>query len=183
MPSSTEHVSNLFLGEWSSVTFRETPLGAFNDIYLGAIRDGSLEVAREDFTYEGTTYPKVVEAVFPQSVSMSFTGNMEEIHKRNMHLALGELASEASNYVYPGATCTAAENYGSLEMKRQRCQDSEYIVAWFWKTTGAGTITLGVSDEVVPLPVTFNALNDTNGTYGGSAAQPLGWIWTPDPVV
>ena len=185
MPVSTESLNNLFLGQWDEVTFYEDPLGdGYNENYLGAIRDGSLEVSTENFEYYGTSYPRRLEAVFPQQVTMTFSGNMEELHKRNMHLALGELPSNASNYIYPGASCVQEENFGSLEAKRRKCADlgGGYITAWLWKTTGSGAISLGAADEVVSMPVEFNASDDSNGTFGGSSAQPLGWIYTEDPA-
>lgn len=185
MPTSVDSVNNVFVGQWDEVTFIENPLTTGDEYYLGAFRDGSLEVATENFEYFGTSYPRRVEAVFPQQVTMTFSGNMEELHKRNLHLALGGLASNTSNYIYPGAGCVQEDNFGSLEAKRRKCADlgGGFITAFLWRTTGSGAITLGSADEVVGMPVEFSAVNDANGAYGGSEAQPLGWIWASDPAV
>ena len=185
MPVSVDSVNNVFLGQWDEVTFIEDPLGpGYDEVYLGAIRDGSLEVATENFEYYGTSYPRRLEAVFPQQVTMTFSGGMEELHKRNMHIALGNLPSETSRYIYPGASCVQENNFGSLEAKRRKCSDlgGGFITAFLWKTTGSGAITLGSADEVVNMPVEFNASDDSNGDFGGSTAQPLGWIYAEDPA-
>lgn len=187
MPVSVDSVNNVFLGQWDEVTFIEDPLGSVlgpTPFYLGAVRDGSLEVATENFEYFGTTYPRKLEAVFPQQVTMTFSGNIEELHRRNMFLALGQLPSTAGDYIYPGASCVQEDNFGSLEAKRRKCQElgSGFIVAWLNKTTGSGNISLGSADEVVGMPVEFNASDDSNGNFGGSASRPLGWIYAEAPA-
>jgi hypothetical protein len=188
MPVSTDNINNVFLGQWDEVTFFEDPLGDVlgpTPFYLGAVRDGSLEVATEVFEYFGTTYPRVVEAVFPQQVTMTFSGQIEELHRNNLRLALGQLPSTSGNYIYLGASCVQEENFGSLEVKRRKCAElggGGYLVGFFYKTTGSGAITIGTSDEVVGVPIEFSALNDANGAYGGSPSRPLGWIYAEAPA-
>ena len=186
---SVGSTTNLFQGYWSHVEFRKGGYDSgansydatANDMYLGVFQEGVLEVSREDAEYLGTLFPRIVELLSPTQVGMKFSGEMAEFHKNNLHLMVGGDVESASNFIYPGASCSFASVFGSLRCARKRC-DGFIMESVLFKTIGSGPVTLGSSDNVAQSPIEFSALDDTNGDFGGSADEPLGWIYAPDPA-
>lgn len=170
---------NFFLGFWSKVTFIEDPLLLATCFLLGSIQEGVLEISREDVEHLSTLFPRTVDFISPAQVGMSFTGQMEELHRNNLRLALGQLPTTTSNYIYPAADCTAEGQNGRLVLERIRCQDDFVMVVVFWKTSGSGAVSIGGDAAVINTPVEFNALDDNQGDFGGSPEVPLGYIYAP----
>jgi len=177
------NTDNYWQGFWSRVRFIEDPLVAATTFNIGSVQEGVLEVSREDTDHLSTLFPRTVDFISPAQVGMTYTGNMEEIHRNNLRLALGQLPSTSSNYIYPAASCTSEDQYGRLILERIRCQDEFVMVVVFWKTSGSGAITIGGAAEVINTPVEFKALDDNGGDLGGSAAVPLGYIYAPPAEV
>ena len=173
---------NYWQGFWSRVVFTEDPLGAGTEFQLGSIQEGVLEISREDVEHLSVLFPRTVDFVSPAQVGMTFTGQMEEIHRENLRLALGQLPSTASNYIYPGADCSSEGTYGRLTLERIRCQDDFVMTVVFWKTSGSGALSIGGAAEVISTPVEFKSLDDNQGDLGGSATAPLGYIYAPPAV-
>ena len=67
---------------------------------------------------------------------------------------------------------------GSLVVKRKRC-DGTVMEAVLWKTVGSGALSIGGDAAVIGTPIEFNALDDSNGDFGGGATAPLGYIYAP----
>jgi hypothetical protein len=189
---SVGSTDNLFQGYWSHVEFRK---GGYNitgnkyvnankDMYLGAVQEGVLEVSREDNEYLGTLFPRVVELLSPAQVGMTFSGEIGELHKANLHLMVGEDIEETSQFIYPGASCSFGDVFGSLRCMRKKCSSGDpFIMAiMLFKTIGSGAFQIGGAAEVIGSAVEFQALDDTNGDYGGSESAPLGYIYAPDPA-
>jgi hypothetical protein len=40
--------------------------------------------------------------------------------------------------------------------------------------------SLGSGDEAMGSPMEVDALDDTDGDYGGSSTSPIGWLWVPN---
>ena len=184
---SVGSTANLFQGYWSHVEFIHNPMNAAAPIppqqrlYLGVVQEGNLEVSREDTEYMGTNFPRRVEMLTPTQVGMKFSGQIDELHKTNLHIAVGDTAPDASNYIYTGAGCSFESQYGNLVIRRERC-DGFVMECVLWKTIGSGAVAIGGDAAVVGSSVEFNALDDANGAFGGAAAAPLGDIYAPDPA-
>ncbi len=206
---SVGSTANLFQGYWKHVEFRQGGYDAasdyyhatYVDTYLGVVNEGALEVSREDNEFLGTLFPRVVELLSPAQVGMAFSGEIAEIHKGNLHLMTGGFISDgtealgATNFIYPGATCSFPEAagdpavtggtvFGTLRAMRNKCSsgDEFIMVANLYKTTGSGAFSIGGAAEVISSATEFAALDDTNGGYGGSASAPLGYIYAPNPA-
>jgi len=179
----TVSTDNFFLGFWSKISFFEDPLGLNTEYLLGSVQEGVLEISREDTEHLSTLFPRTVDFISPSQVGMSFSGQMEELQRNNLRLALGQSpqadAGQQGNYIYPAASCTSESQYGRLLMERIRCQDSFVMVALFWKTSGSGAVSIGGDAAVINTPVEFNALDDNGGDFGGTTEAPLGFIYAP----
>ena len=186
---SVGSTTNLFQGYWSHVEFRKGGYdqaadsydGSAKDMYLGVAQEGALEISREDSEYMGTLFPRVVELLSPTSVGMTFSANLAELHKNNLALMVGGDVEAASNFIYPGATCSFSDVFGSLRCIRERC-DGFMMETVLFKTIGSGPLNIGSSDNVIEAAAQFQALDDSNGEFGGSSSAPLGWLYAPDPA-
>lgn len=173
--------SNLFQGFWSHVDvvkdgFKLTGQNA--PFYLGVVNEGALEVSREDTEFLGTTFPQVVELVTPTQVGMKFSGEIAELMKSNLHLAIDGDVEDTTNFIYPGATCS--DTFVSVRALRERC-DGFIMDMVIWKARNAAPLTIGGGTEVISSPIEFNALDDRGGSMGGSTSAPLGYLYAPDP--
>ena len=179
----TVSTDNFFLGFWSKITFQLEPLAWGTVFALGSVQEGVLEISREDTEHLSTLFPRTVDFISPSQVGMSFSGQMEELQRNNLRLALGQSpqadAGQQGNYIYPAASCTQDNQYGRLLMERIRCQDDFVMVALFWKTSGSGAVSIGGDAAVINTPVEFNALDDNGGDFGGTTEAPLGFIYAP----
>mgnify|MGYP003303275643 FL=1 len=126
----------------------------------------------------GTTFPQVVELVTPTQVGMKFSGEISELMKSNLHLAVDGDVSATSNFVYPGAQCT--DTFVSVRALRERC-DGFIMDMVIWKARNAAPLTIGGGTEVISSPIEFNALDDRGNDFGGSPDAPLGYLYAPDP--
>jgi hypothetical protein len=171
--------SNLFQGFWSHVDVTKDGFPSGNDpFYLGVVNEGALEVSREDTEFLGTTFPQVVELVTPTQVGMKFSGEIAELMKSNLHLAIDGNVEDTTNFIYPGATCS--DTFVSVRALRERC-DGFIMDMVIWKARNAAPLTIGGGTEVISSPIEFNALDDRGGSMGGSSSAPLGYLYAPDP--
>ena len=176
--------SNLFQGFWSHVDVVKNGFGSSTDgvpnvpFYLGVVNEGVLEMSREDTEFLGTTFPQVVELVTPTQVGMKFSGEIAELMKSNLHLAIDGDVSAVGNFVYPGAQCT--DTFVSVRALRERC-DGFIMDMVIWKARNAAPLTIGGGSEVISSPIEFNALDDRGGSMGGTPSAPLGYLYAPDP--
>ena len=207
---SVGSVGNLFQGYWSRVTFTPggEPVGHGNTAkYLGVVQEGVLEISREDAEYMGTTFPRVMEVIAPSQVAMTFQGQLDELHHRNLQVAGGQAMAatglvvaddaatpdlnEAGDYIFPGASCRFDDAFGTLKCQRERC-DGFVMEAVLWKALSTGSLTIGGDANVVGTPLEFTALDDSNGDYhnvnpiddqvnppGFGALAPLGYLYAP----
>lgn len=186
--------SNLFQGFWSHVDVKKGGFvmgagTAFDPaspvMYLGVVPEGALEISREDTEFLGTNFPQTVELLTPSQVGMKFSGEIAEMHKLNLHLAIGDdpysdNGGGNSQFIYPAASCSAAD-FVSVRALRKRC-DGFIMDMVIWKARNAAPLTIAGGTEVLSTPIEFNALDDNNGEYGGSVEAPLGYLYAPDPV-
>ena len=173
--------SNLFQGFWSHVDVCKGGFTSGNPImYLGVVPEGALEISREDTEFLGTNFPQTVELLTPSQVGMKFSGEIAELHKLNLHLAIGDDPYDADdNYIYPAASC-ATDAFVSVRALRKRC-DGFIMDMVIWKARSSAPVTIAGGTEVISTPVEFNALDDQNGEFGGSENAPLGYLYAPDP--
>tara|TARA_Y100000114_G_C11763344_1_gene331253 strand:+ start:4382 stop:5059 length:678 start_codon:yes stop_codon:yes gene_type:complete len=192
--------TDLFQGFWSHV---DVVKGGFkpkvahnNEIhYLGVVNEGALEISREDTEFLGTTFPQVVELLTPSQVGMKFSGQLAELQKVNLRLAIGKdiddntatsdsggTTDTANNaFIYPGSSCKFDDVFVGVRALRERC-DGFIMDMMIHKTIASGTVTIGGAAEVINTPVEFNALDDRNGELGGTSQSPLGWLYAPNPT-
>lgn len=180
--------SNLFQGFWSHVDVKK---GGFDSagsaydatapiMYLGVVPEGALEISREDTEFMGTNFPQTVELLTPSQVGMKFSGEIAELHKLNLHLAIGDDPYDADdNYIYPAASC-ATDSFVSVRALRKRC-DGFIMDMVIWKARSSAALTIGGGTEVLTSPIEFNALDDQGGEFGGDTQAPLGYLYAPDP--
>ena len=174
--------SNLFQGFWSHVDCIKGGFGSANPVvYLGVVPEGALEISREDTEFMGTMFPQTVELLTPSQVGMKFSGEIAELHALNLHLAIGDDPYSADGqFIYPAASC-ATDDFVSVRALRKRC-DGFIMDMVIWKARSSAAVTIGGGSEVLTTPIEFNALDDANGDFGGSAAAPLGYLYAPNPV-
>lgn len=177
---SLDKAANLFYGFWSHAEVVQDPLGVATSYYLGLVQEGVLEISREDAEVLGTTFPQRQEVIVPQRAGMKFSGTMAELHKRNLHLLLGNLPGTSSNYLYPGAACPDETRFVRFIARRIRC-DNFVMEVLFWKAQSNGLISIGGGDPIAGSPMEISALDDVNGDFGGSTTAPLGYLYAPDP--
>lgn len=179
-PVSLRSDQNLYAGEWSRVYAITDPNGVPAEWYLGIVKGGLLETTRETLTFLGTTFPAKVEYTAPITVNMRFTGTAHELTVGLLHLVVGDEEIDSANqYINPGAACAFADVDVALRGERDNCY--RHMLAFqlhHARSSGAAQINTAPND-VIGMPLEFDALNDENGTFGeGTADSPLGWIWS-----
>jgi len=175
--SSLDSEESLFAGEWSRAYAVVDPLTDPTEVYLGIVKEGVLRVSREEIQYFGTDFPPSLEVVIPSQVNMQFAGRADELRARLAHFLVGdERIDNTSQYVYPGAGCAFSDIDVQFNAERINC-NSNMIHVRFWKARASGAIEVGAANDIIGTPIEINALNDSDGTMGGSANVPLGWIW------
>jgi len=168
-------VSAYLVGSWSEVI---AEVGAV-DYQIGNVPEGVLEISREYYTHEDTSFPRKVDLVVPVRTGMKFTGTVEEIHNQNVSWLLGQtLAIGNQNYIYIGSLATSY--FFTFRGKRTRISDGLTIEFAMWKCLVSSLFSLGSGDDAQGSPVEITGLDDTDGDYGGSASAPIGYIWVPD---
>ena len=174
-PQSVIEEDSLYAGFWSAVYVVVDPLTAATRFNLGVVSDGVLRVEREETEFLGTTFPRIVEVVLPTRVDMSFAGVGNELRARLIHFLVGDERIDSVNpYVYPGASCATFD----VQFNGERINCNNQMIAFrFHRARASGAVEIGGADEVIGTPMEINALNDTNGDFGGSVDSPLGFIW------
>lgn len=166
--------TSYLVGSWSEI------VAVINttDYKLGNCPDGVLEMSREFYTHEDTSFPRKIDLVVPIRTGMKFSGKMEEIHRQNVSLLLGQSLAPSANYLYIGVLSTAY--FFSLRGRRMRISDGFAIEFCMWKCMTTSLFSLGSGDEVQSSPFEATAMEDSDGDYGGSATSPLGWVYVPN---
>lgn len=172
------------LGDWETLEAIEDPLNTNSMLtrhYLGPVREGSLEVTREDTQIFGTTFPRTVEYTLATSVQMSFTGQLATLNRMNANVILGFSPSSPGDYINPGLGCLAQDDFVSIFGRRTRCSElgGGIINFTLWKTIGSGTVSIGSAADEVTVPFEFIAQDDRAGLFGGSPSSPYGQIYIP----
>ena len=182
-PIGVDSTDNLYLGEWPVVHAIVDPLGANTVLSLGAVKEGVLRTSREEVRYMNTTFPQTLAAIFPTTVGMQFVGRGDELRPRLAHFLVGDARlDDASQYVYPGATCGTEDTDVSFEVQRINCAQ-RMIIGHFYRARCSGVIEIGSAQDVVGTPLEVNALDDVNGNFGGSQDRPYGYIYFTDAGV
>lgn len=166
--------SSLLLGDWSEV-FADVSGVAYR---IGSVPEGVLEVGREFIEHVDTSFPRTVDLVIPSKIWMKFTGQVEEVHQQNVSWLLGQTLTPTSNYLYVGDL--QAPVYFTFRGARIRISDSVRIHFKMHKCLVRSLFSLAGGDDFISSPLELEAMNDKDGTYGGSSTDPLGWLWVPD---
>lgn len=161
------------VGSWEEVI----AVKGGTDYQIGNCPEGSLEISREYYRHEDTTFPRRMDMIIPIRAGMKFMGNVEEIHEQNVSMLLGQTLTPTGNYIYHGNL--EQSYFFTLRGYRRRVSDSVAVEFCMWKCLVVSTFTLGSGDEVQGVPMEVEALDDTDGDYGGSSTAPLGWLWVP----
>jgi len=176
----SQNTSDYFIGDWDYVAFitpKLSAIGARTDV-LGMVSEGSLELSREDYQHQNSTFPRRVDFTAVTQAGMTFSGNVEEMSLINLRIAMAQDPATAGNYIYPGTSCTDSNNYGALKINRIQCQGFQnQLEVVIWKALAGGALSFGGGDEVTGIPVEFVAQDDTPGNYDGSSAAPLGYLY------
>jgi hypothetical protein len=178
------NTADLLVGSWTRPTVIIDPTnssGLFQRIHLGDAPEGVLTVEREQFNIEDTSFPKLVAATFDSRISVTFAAEFAEFNAITLNTALGNAPTEGGDYIQFVSGCLARENFFGFEVRRDRCSDlgAGFIVARLHKAQVGGTFTIASADEQVTMPITFTAVDDTEGNYGGSPTSPLGYLYVP----
>lgn len=168
--------TSLLVGSWSELV----AVKSTNNYRIGNVKDGVLEIGREFYEHIDSSFPRKVDLVVATRVWMKFTGAVEEIHKQNVSWLIGNALNPVSNYVYIGPLSTVY--YFSLYGKRVRVSDGVVIEFRMHKCMTRNLFNLGSGDEAQATPLEVTGLDDTDGSYGGSAVSPIGWIWVPNKI-
>jgi len=166
--------SSLLVGDWSEVFVQS----GGNNYRIGNAPDGVLEVGREFIEHTSTKFPRTIDVIIPSKVWMKFTGTIEEINDMNVSWLLGQSIAPSSNYLYVGALQTPV--YVTFRGARIRVSDEVRIHFRIHKALVRSVFSLGGGDDWTNSPLEVEALDDAQADYGGSADDPLGWIWVPD---
>jgi hypothetical protein len=182
-PISYESTDNVYIGDWPVVHVIVDPLGVATRLSLGAVYEGVARTSREDLRVLDTTFPAKLAAIFPTDVGMQFVGQGAELRPRLAHFLVGDaLLNDPSLYVYPGASCGSEDVDVSFEAQRINC-DNRLIVVHFYRARASGVLEIGSGQDVVTTPLEVNALDDSNGNFGGAQDRPLGYIYFSDAGV
>ena len=166
-------ITSYLVGDWSEIIARQ----GGTDYQIGNCPEGVLEVSREYYTHEDTSFPRKADLVVPIRTGMKFSGKVEEIHRENISWLLGQSLVPTLNYIYVGALTTS--QFFTLRGRRMRISDGIAVEFAIWKALVSSIFTLGSGDEAQGSPVEVIGLDDTDGDYGGSATAPIGYIWSP----
>ena len=175
LQEGTYDETSLLVGDWSEV-YAEPLAGA--RLRIGNVPEGVLEIGREFYEHIDTSFPRTTDVIIPTRVWMKFTGKVEEIHRKNVSMLLGQTLAPTSNYLYVGDLDTPS--YFTFFGKRTRVSDNVDIVFRFHKAMQRSLFSLAGGDEAQGSPLEIEALNDKDAEFGGAAADPLGWIWVPN---
>lgn len=166
--------SAYLVGSWSEVI----ATASLVDYQIGNVPEGVLEVSREYYMHEDTSFPRKTDLVVPVRTGMKFTGAVEEIHGQNVSWLIGQTLATSANYIYVGALATSY--YFTFRGRRTRVSDNVTVEFAMWKCLVSSLFSLGSGDEAQGSPLEVTGLNDVDGDHGGSATAPIGYIWVPD---
>lgn len=176
--SGLQSEAHVFGGGWPRVYAVVDPLGAATEINLGEVTQGALALDRQTAEFYSEHFPARLEVSAPAQVNMRFTGQARELRLRLLHMVVGdERLDDTTTYVYPGAGCAFDDIDFNLYGERVSCGG----VTCVWKmhkARSSGAIELGsAANDFATFPIEIAALDDSDGEYGGSSNDPLGWIW------
>lgn len=163
----------LIVGDWAEIRAMETG-GSFTS--LGSCHNGLLALGKEVYAHKDTSFPRRTDQRWTISFSATFEGDLAEVTAENLALALGKSFAAPGNYLYLGIQ--EADTYFTIHGTRRR-KDRRFCEFHLFKCTAAGNVEQGGGDEVISAHLTAEALDDEEGSYGGSAAMPLGWVNYP----
>jgi len=175
--SGVEERETIFYGQWPRVYAVKDPLGAATEVYLGAVTEGSLSIAREEIEFFDTNFPRRLSVSVPSQVTMTFSGTFHEIRYRLLHFLVGDDDIESvDRYVDIGAGCGFADIDVNLFGERIICSGS-MIVFKMHRARATGALEIGAGDDFIGIPSEIKALDDSEGDLGGSTTSPLGFLW------
>ena len=165
--------SSLLVGDWNELVAEVSS----THYQVGNCPEGVLEIGREYYEHVSTSFPRKTDMVIPTRVWMKFDGKVEEIHSQNVSWLLGQTLASNAKYIYVGVL--AQSFFFSLYGKRTRVSDGVTIEFKMHKCIVRSAFNLGGGDAAQGSPLSVEALDDTEAGYGGSATNPLGYIWVP----
>ena len=167
--------SAILVGSWCELLAEVSGV----DYHVGNIADGALEIGREFYDHVDTSFPRKTDIVVMTRAWMKFTGTCEEINGQNVSWLLGQsLNVMGQNYFYVGQR--EDSYFFTFRGKRVRSSDGVTIEFEMHKCMNRALFSLAGGDEAMGAPLEVEALDDSDGDYGGAQTNPLGWIWVPD---
>jgi len=174
--------NSIMIGDWEEVVIIRNS----TEYHIGNVPEGALEIGFDFYEHISTCWPRKTDLVIPVTVHMKFTGKLEEIHSDNLKLLMGQDPSTCQHYIYIGYL--TAIDYVSVRLRRRRQSDGFVLEAYMYKVNPMSLLQIGSSNTAISTPISFSALDDSDGDYGGSCTAPLGYIYVPckspnEPVV
>jgi hypothetical protein len=159
------------VGDWTEIiaTFQGV------DYHIGSTKKAALTITNKIYAHrESRSSGHAVDMVVRVMTGAELRGRMEELHKENLRLLMGELANSSSQ-VDHGQEVHPMEFF-TIHGRRPNADGTESTSVEFclWKCRAADLIQFG-SDTSYRFR--FVALNDSLGDYGGSSEKPYGWIY------
>ena len=179
----TADQNSVITGDWADARVHTAALAA--TYLLGSFKEGALTIGREFYQHEDQDMPRRTDIILPQRVSMSFQANLEEHHRANWHLLMGDAIDDSSRYSYANANaCSVAQHILDLVRVRNCPDGTVEIRARILKVVQIGDVIFGGSDEAVTAPLNLVGLDDRANDMGagGSATNQLGWIAMPAEI-
>lgn len=167
-------ISAYLVGSWSEII---AEVGAA-DYQIGNCPEGVLEISREYYQHEDTSFPRKIDLVVPIRTGMKFTGTVEEINNQNVSWLLGQSLNPMQNYIYVGALTQSY--FFTFRGRRVRISDGVGIEFCMWKAMVSSLFSLGSGDDAQGSPLEVTGLDDSAASMGGSATAPIGYMWVPD---
>lgn len=173
MKCGTIDENAIMLGDWEEIVVIRGGVSHF----IGSVKEGMLEIPKEFYDHISTCWPRKKDLRLPVSIGMKFSGKLEEINSDNLKILLGQDPTTCEHYIYIGAL--SAIDYVSVRGRRRRQSDLFPMEFYIYKTNATSLVQLGSAAEAISTPVEFEALDDSDGDYGGSCAAPLGYLYVP----
>ncbi len=163
----------VFLGEWQEVA----GIVSGTRYQIGTCKAGELIFGRTMYRHEDTSFPKKVDLVINVSVSITFSGQVDEVNKQNVAIVMGLSPATSTEFIYFGNL--VAPSYYGFHLLRRRQSDGQFIEGYIYKAITTGQFNLGASDEAVSIPLELEGMDDDDGSYGSTAQGRLGYLRIP----
>lgn len=173
--TGTVSKASLVVGRWNATDLFIQ--GSSTAYHMGATEDCVLEITREVYKHLSNNNQRGVDAIFPTRAGMMYSGRLFEHHLANWN-ALNNRQLDSTGYIYPGGNAQC-DVFIKVRARRTRSCDGFVIEMFMHKCLQDDNVSFGGGDEAIGSTFKFEAMDDSSGDYGGSAASPYGFIYLP----